>query len=86
MELTIIDINFHVYDKDWMYKLTDKSNDIFLIPMTEFYEQNGLKSPIGKNHLDAFDKGVVVDVETGWFGGQKIVTKILSYYLPNAGN
>ena len=80
LELIITDTSFYG-DKDWLYMLKDNHEGMAMIPTREFYKKYGLKSPLTKQHLDSFDKGIAVDAEIQEFEGKRIVTRILKYHI-----
>jgi hypothetical protein len=71
----VIEVNFS-NQQSWVFKLRNPSGSIYYIMNADFYEQNGIRSPITKRELDCLDVGLTVKGEVQEILGLSVLTKI----------
>ncbi len=76
MRLKISEVNF-TSKFDWLFKLIDEKENNYYIMNELFYKVHNYKSPITKNELDYYDKGLWITALVKEIDQKKIVIEIL---------
>jgi len=71
----VIETNFST-NQPWIFKLADSSGSFCYTMDTNFYERNGLKSPITKHELDFLEVGCRIRGETTEIAKTKVLVKV----------